>query len=165
MPRPFILLDVDGCLAPYPIGYVPDGFEPVFLSESVPPVLLAQRHRAALGRLAERADLVWCTAWEHEANHYIGPWLGLPPLPVIAFDDMRYQAGDRGCWKTRTVEAWLAEHNRADRPWVWLDDEITPADEERLAGHPAPHLLVGTDPFVGLTDLDVRRVEDWIGSL
>lgn len=163
--RPLVLLDVDGVLAPYsvPAG-APEGYTEVRFDRGADPVLLAERHRAALARLAERADLVWCTGWMHDANRYVARWLRMAPLVVIEFDLLHADRDYPGCWKAQRVESWLAEQNPEHRPWVWVDDEVNAADEERFLDHPAPHLLLRTHPDLGLTDLDCARVEEWLDA-
>ena len=82
-----------------------------------------------------------------------------PPLPVAdlpAWEDD--DVDDRLCWKTRALVA-----HAAGRPFVWLDDEPTAADDEYVAAHhPAPALLYRTDPEVGLTGADFEAVADWL---
>ena len=86
--------------------------------------------------------LVWATTWLDDANTQIAPRLGL-------------------CWKTRTIVAWAA-----DRPFAWIDDEISDADREwvstRLSG---PALLHCVDPASGLTDEDISAIESWLRDL
>ena len=83
--RPLLFLDVDGTLLPFGL---PPGQYPVFagpVGEGVSPLLarLDPGHGARL--LALPCDLVWATAWEHEANEVVAPRLGLPELPVVEF--------------------------------------------------------------------------------
>lgn len=104
-------------------------------------------------------DLVWATTWMDDANEQIAPWLGLPKLPVV-----RWPEDDGGPtslhWKTRTLLAWAGE-----RPFVWVDDEITDADREwAAASHPAPALLHRVDARVGLTGGDFARIGEWLGA-
>ena len=81
---------------------------------------------------------MWATAWEHEANEVVAPWLGLPELPVVEFppaeeDDLRVGLH----FKTRALVGWAA-----GRPFAWVDDEITGTDREWVrARHPGSALL------------------------
>ncbi|MET9506180.1 hypothetical protein ABZY42_31465 [Streptomyces sp. NPDC006622] len=54
--------------------------------------------------------------------------------------------------------SWAAGH-----PFVWLDDEITPADRDYVrATRPAPALLHRVDPRRGLDGRDFETVEAWL---
>lgn len=143
---PLVFIDVDGTLLPFGAA----GDYPNFRQ-------MDRRHGSRL--LALGAELWWATAWMHEANDAIGPLLGLPELPVVdlpAWDDDFVD--DRLCWKTTTLVA-----HAAGRPFVWLDDEPTDADDEYVAAHHAgPALLYRTDPDVGLTEADFDAVADWL---
>jgi hypothetical protein len=73
-------------------------------------------------------DLVWATTWEDQANAEIAPRIGLPRLPVVNWpepsdEDEREDQWFGLCWKTRTLVAWANQ-----RPFAWVDDEITDAD-------------------------------------
>lgn len=64
-------------------------------------------------------------------------------------------------WKPR----YIAETLRRDpRPFVWLDDEEVPVYAPVLLaefGH-LPHLVIGPDTAVGLTETDVQAVERFL---
>ncbi|WP_459650946.1 HAD domain-containing protein [Kitasatospora sp. Ki12] len=121
-------------------------------------VWLNPAHGAALAALP--FDLVWATTWEEDANEFLAPILGLPPLPVIAWSDPRPDPGGGVFWKTPEVVAWAR-----GRPFAWVDDLITDADrawvEER---HRGPALLHRVDPKVGLTAEDFAALADWARS-
>ena len=54
----------------------------------------------------------------------------------------------------------------AGRPFAWVDDEITDADREWVAGnHRGPALLRGVDASRGLTDQDFAVLDAWLGEL
>jgi hypothetical protein len=60
-------------------------------------------------------------------------------------------------WKTRTLVDWAA-----DRPFAWLDDEITDADRAwAKAHHPARTFLHRVDHRYGITDADFAALETW----
>ncbi|MET8829279.1 hypothetical protein ABZX40_33050 [Streptomyces sp. NPDC004610] len=104
-------------------------------------------------------DLVWATTWEEEANTYIGPVLGLPELPFIAWSGQRAEPGDGDgvFWKTPEVVAWAR-----GRAFAWVDDEVTEADREWVQRHHAgPALLHRVDPRRGLTGEDFAALAAW----
>jgi hypothetical protein len=139
--KPLLLLDVDGVLIPYAAPEQPAGFEQhILLGEQV---WLAPHHGAWLRPLCARFQLVWATGWEHDANRLIGPIIGLPELPVIEFE--RDAAG-------RFVKLPTLARFAADRPLVWIDDELTDAARAWAAGRTARALLVDADPSIGLTE-------------
>ncbi|MGW0712427.1 hypothetical protein ACWD4G_41935 [Streptomyces sp. NPDC002643] len=157
---PLLFLDVDGTLLPYGGAGVPAGFEEwQGWQHAGNPQLakLVPTHGERL--LGLPCELVWATAWMHDANEVISPLLGLPELPVAALpawaeDD----PADLLHWKTRAlVEIALG------RPFVWVDDEIR--DRDRLfveARHPGPALLHRVDSVVGLTEGDFAANEGWL---
>ncbi|MEU3399387.1 hypothetical protein [Streptomyces filamentosus] len=96
-------------------------------------------------------DLVWGTTWEADAKDFIAPVLGLPDLPYVDFGfDLLNDRGDGLHWKTKPLMAYAG-----DRPFCWIDDEITDRDRVFVtAHHPAPTLLHRVDPRHGLRDED-----------
>ncbi|MFF1558351.1 hypothetical protein [Streptomyces sp. NPDC058279] len=171
---PQLFLDIDGPLIPfggagYPIHPVPGGTGGNPLLDRLDP---------ALGpRLAALpCEPVWATTWGADANPLVGRRLGLPDLPVLDLPDLpdlrelpdlpdlreltgAARTGAGGLhWKTRPVVAWAA-----GRPFVWVDDEITPEDRAWVAAyHPGPALPYRVDPRTGLTDADFVVLEDWL---
>jgi hypothetical protein len=95
-----------------------------------------------------------------DANEVVAPRLGIPVLPVVDWpdDEDDPQPGAGLHWKTVALSRWAA-----GRPFVWLDDEITGADQRWVAmRHPRPALLHRVDPHSGLTGADFAAVGQWL---
>lgn len=107
-------------------------------------------------------DLVWATAWMHDANEVIAPMLGLPPLPAADLPKAPLDDPiDTLHWKTVALVAAAA-----GRPFVWVDDEISDIDRAWVgAHHPGSALLHRVDPRPGLTETDLTVVGDWLEAL
>ncbi|MFD0265131.1 hypothetical protein ACFVGY_00840 [Streptomyces sp. NPDC127106] len=162
---PFVFLDVDGPLIPFgatprelPCGY------PLYGSPDDGNPLLARLDPALGPRLlALPGQLVWATTWTADANAWVGPRLGLPELPVVAWPDPSDGDGPgagrgRPHWKAGP----LLEH-AAGRPFAWVDDEITDADRAWVeAHHPGRALLQRVDARFGLTDADFAALDAWL---
>lgn len=166
MPPILVFLDVDGTVVPFGADRPYPVYEAASpLPEAVAHPLLSRVDPALGARLAALAalgcELVWATTWLDDANACLAPWLGLPPLPLVDWpeEDEEPRLGRRGPhWKTRPLVAWAA-----GRPFVWVDDEITDADQAWVSGHhPAPALLHRVDHRYGLTDRDFAVLEEWV---
>lgn len=161
--RPLLLLDVDGVLNP--LGRRERGFRryDVTVEDVVYTVFLNRRHGAALLALAEEtgAELAWATTWEHLANQWIGPRVGLPRLPVVELGGDVFAS--RGVmFKTPHVAAFVK-----NRPFVWFDDAVGPLDVSYLREHPdvGEFLLVGIDRDLGLADEHLDQARQWLARL
>ncbi|MEV7232643.1 HAD domain-containing protein [Streptomyces sp. NPDC051020] len=164
--KPLLLIDIDGPLNPYaalsrrhtPAGYTKHRMRPTGWTEGPAlPVLLNPAHGAELLALTDRYTLVWATTWEDEANEWIGPHLGLPPLPYIDWPAMHGSAPDGTLWKTQYVVAYAA-----GRPFAWVDDEITERDRAWITRQgPGRSLLLQIDPRIGLERADFDALAQW----
>ena len=158
--RPYLLIDVDGVLNALCCQYLPAGGKtcPVHRGWIVStalgfPLLLNPEHGPKLLEIAEEtgAELAWGSTWEHHANEYIGPKIGLPPLP--------YAPVVRGSQKALTVVPWTE-----GRPFVWLDDDTTiPAVASRLASQ--RHVVIATNERHGLTDSSLELARAFLFDL
>jgi hypothetical protein len=96
-------------------------------------------------------ELVWATTWEHRANEWIRPRIGLDrELPVIEF-------GSGAVVKRPAVQRWAG-----DRPLAWFDDSFTVLDVEWADARGVPTLLVPIRPEVGLRESDLPQVAEWV---
>lgn len=156
--KPLLFIDVDGVLNRLVLGHqdIPEHlvYREVFNREAGTsfPLYMDRADTDRLLSLTDVVDLAWGTTWEHEANESIGPWLGLPKLPVATSgEDFSKVPGMRR----------LA----GDRPFAWLDDDIWPQDCRLLEQHPAPVLPVRVNEVVGLTDEHIRQVRQWAETI
>lgn len=109
---PLLLLDVDGVL--FPMGGRADAAQAAVPGH--PHLRYGVKTRGRLARLSCAFRLVWATSWEHEANAVVAPLFGLPPLPVIVFED-KARLGES--WKLPAIRAFVR-----DRPCAYVDDDI-----------------------------------------
>ena len=158
--RPLLFLDVDGTL----LTGGGEKLDPAFVDwqewQSRRNPRLARMDRT-LGRrlLALGCDLVWATAWMHDANEVIAPLLGLPLLPVADLPEapLKDPVGTLH-WKTAALVVAAA-----GRRFVWVDDEISDIDRAWVgAHHGGSALLHRVDPRSGLTEADLAQVGDWL---
>ncbi|WP_326764602.1 hypothetical protein OG978_08460 [Streptomyces sp. NBC_01591] len=164
--KPLLLIDIDGPLNPYaalahhgvPDGYAKHLMRPTGWNYGPPlPVLLNPEHGKALRALAGRYELVWATTWKDEANTWVGPHLGLPPLPYIDWPSMHDSGPDGTYWKTRYVVEYAA-----GRPFAWVDDEIAEQDRAWVLGQGVTEtLLRWIDPGIGLLPSDFAALAAW----
>ncbi|MCG5220137.1 HAD domain-containing protein [Streptosporangium soli] len=160
--RPLLLLDVDGVLNPLG-GKMRNFVTRECVVDGVPyRVHLSPAHGRKLLALAVEtgAELVWATTWEHAANEWIGPCIGLPALPVIEMPALD-RANQGEMFKTPHIAAYAGR-----RPFVWFDDLTWEADVEFLRLHPGvdEFLLVHVDPRCGLTDDDLDQARTWLSK-
>lgn len=162
--KPLLLIDVDGPLNP---DRTTSGRRKGYTSHRMTPerttytVYLNHDHGRQLLELPY--ELVWCTTWEHHANEWIGPHLGLPKLPVIEFDKTWRQPTrpDGTYFKT-----WEVVKYAAGRPFAWIDDEISRSDTTYVARHhTGPALLHRVSPRDGLFERDFTVLREWAEGL
>lgn len=166
MDKPLLFIDVDGVLNPdsRSSGRRPDGYITHRMRPSGPwqlpgskalRVWLNPSHGGYL--MALPFELVWGTTWEHEANEWIGPHLGLPKLPVVEFTKPITRRPDHVHWKLPDLISYAT-----GRPFAWLDDEISARDGEYAREHHSgPSALIQVAPFIGLTEDHLSRLRSW----
>jgi len=91
-----------------------------------------------IARLAERFDIVWASAWSHNAHPALRDVLGVPaePWPFLPVQFLKLPA----------IRAYAA-----GRPWVLIDDAI---HHLGLVEDQPDGLLVPVDPGRGITAID-----------
>lgn len=167
--KPILFLDVDGPLNPWqakphrrPAGYEthrmrPSGWDQPWRKPLR--VWLNPQHGPQL--LALPYTLVWGTTWGEEANEWIAPHIGLPPLPVVDWPELHAKRDDGTYFKTHDLVAYAA-----GRPFAWVDDEIGQADRDYVdRHHDGPALLHHVDPRLGLLPADFEVLADWAVGL
>src|SRR3954452_24465545 len=126
------------------------------------PHLLSFQTARRLAALARSYDCAWCTGWEERADEHLPHLLGLPrgwphvPLRVAVGPGTSVA----GHWKLGAIDAFAGRR----RPLAWIDAAHDAACAAWAAERPGPTLLVTTDPAVGLTDVDARRLEAWAAA-
>jgi hypothetical protein len=169
--KPVVFLDVDGPLNPYmakptrrPVGFETHRLRPTgWVDRRDLRVWLAPEHGPMLlDFVAEHnAELVWATTWEHDANRFIGPAIGLPELPVVEWGFTAFH------WKFDAMLAYAGK-----RPLVFFDD--FDGDKARYSSEiewfeaqrgDLPTRLHFVDPRIGLTELDFSLAGMWLKKL
>jgi len=155
--NPYLLIDVDGVLAPFGPGAKPSGFSRYTVGEGEHKVWLNPAHGGWLSALHQRYELVWATGWEYQAVQLIAPILHLPAMAVIEFS----QNPALGvAWKLPDVIAFVG-----DTPAAWIDDDMDAEADHWAAHRSSPTLLIKPDRAVGLAHHHIHQLIDFSQSL
>jgi len=162
MATPIVAVDIDGVLLTGANRYpgnartvrweFPDGSTP---ARTIFPVAGVS---AMLNRLAEHAELVWCTSWPQWAVEHLTNELHLPHIRYIDVGQSTIAFG-------RQVKIVRLYGATGATPVAVLDDQIGPRDLMGVEDRPTPTLLRQVNPARGLTATDVDVVIGWTTEL
>ncbi|MCP9953794.1 MULTISPECIES: HAD domain-containing protein [Actinomadura] len=157
--RPLLYLDVDGVLNP-------EEPRPGFAEHAVGRLTVRVNpvHGTWLQDLSARYDLVWATTWEEHANEYIGPLVGLPPLPHVEISAYASRDGDprTPLLQLPRMRKWAPILRHAEgRPFAWVDDVIPLTVRRQAFPHRRALRLIPVRPEVGLTRHHVDALHRW----
>ncbi|WP_160050864.1 HAD domain-containing protein [Nocardiopsis sp. FR4] len=166
---PYLLLDVDGVLNPFPgpSGSLPPEHRPhrvTYNGNPNVPVWLHPDHGIWLNALHSMNLVrpVWATSWLGEADRLISPRLGLGTLGHIDLGtpaDVLTRHPNGHLWKREPVAAWAG-----NEPLVWIDDDFAQPDHDwakQRAVDGVPTLLIQPDPYRGLQREHIDAVRMW----
>lgn len=162
---PVLFLDVDGVLNPLTTSRPKQYGRGLWTREQCPGSHLRLWLNPALGAalLGLGVDIVWATTWcgFPDDLEWVASRSGLPAgLPRITLDPD--DADDfRNCGKRRGVAAWLAG---AERPVVWVDDDLGPGDREWASNRPGRTLLVKPLSGRGLDRSHIDRIASFLAG-
>ena len=173
MPRPVLLLDVDGVLNALSSG--PDlSIWPEWENARVPnrlgqwPVLWSPIVTRRIVGWADQdlVDVYWLTTWLDDANEELAAALGLPRWPVLgtgfSTDPALSSGGSAfGWWKADVVDAFLAECSGT--PFVWVDDDLRVMGklQARLRAE-NDCLLIAPHSNTGLIPRHLDTIQAWL---
>lgn len=160
MSKPILGLDIDGVLNAFASPYdLPTHTEMYVGGFWV--LLNTEDHPKWIAELEEYFDIVWATMWTHNANELIAPIMGIGPFPVIDHNDIPEWVDDsklRGIdgLKIATIDPFVG-----DRPFAWIDDDISAVARKWAGERNAPTKLVKPNPTYGLQRDHIDQLIEW----
>lgn len=183
--RPWLVLDVDGVIAPFDDERSPawDDWRPTE-TNGLP---MAYSQKMAERLAAVPADRIWLTTWEADANRCICPELGWEPLPVLVavdpYEEKRTAADEIGrapkrpdttsglnWWKLHLLALQVASARRDGTlppGIVWVDDDLAdyPEAQSYLDRLEIPTLAIAPKLSVGLTSAEIDTITEFCTAL
>ena len=175
--QPWLLLDIDGVLNAGSELHTVE-YDLVIPADEMPEhpfvvqpegdltfhIRLRPEHPAWLAQLAESYELAWASTWEHLANAYLAPLLGLEPLPYVEHSAVKptfseARSYDVASWKWRTIETFAQ-----GRAAAWVDDSAWQfADRDDLRAEPT--LVLAPSHVEGMTEAHLETLERFAADL
>lgn len=182
--RPVVAIEVTGLLGiPLRPGHDPTSWAPIsreitFRREAFPLRFVGEpvwddngehrQHWVCLGwgfdwvhSLIERGiEVVWASRYQEFANDYFSPILQLPQLPIAARDDRRFHTTEAD-WKA----SQLGRGVYADRPLLWVNDELTIAGKYLLERERKPSMRALTlSKYIpeSASENDTQFMDEWL---
>lgn len=112
------------------------------------------------GLLEQGVEVVWASRYQEFTNTYFSSPLELPELPVAAVDDGRFHTTEAE-WKA----SQLGRGAYADRPILWVNDELTTAGRHLVERHRKPGMRALTwSQYIpdSASDGDVQVMDEWL---
>jgi hypothetical protein len=176
---PAWLLDVDGVVNALAPGapseaWPPEAWVRTTVRADVPdrgamtlPVLAARPVLDFITRVhgSGAAEIRWHSTWRTSAVTALAPALGLPPIPISIAPEW---AASAAMWWKIPAARRIAE---AGQRLIWTDDQLAFFRTDPLSAAELDALdrwdgalLLATDPAVGLSPDDLRRIEKFLTS-
>lgn len=162
--RPLLLLDVDGVLNAINRSQNHKTYHIEVIQTSDGLRYIVRLNRKLSGWLDELTDHflpVWATMWDDDANEHLAPLLGLPSLPVLSCAENGWTCLTKDPGRTLHHKIDVIEVSVGDRPFAWLDDEISEADLEWATERLTPSFLIKVRPDQGLQQHHVDKLIRW----
>ncbi len=164
MNKPLLGLDVDGVLNAFASPYdLPTHTEAYVGGYWV--LLNTEDHPKWIAELQEHFEIVWATMWTHNANEFIAPILDIGPFPVIDHNAIPESVDQRQLGSIDSLKIVTIDPFVGDRPFAWIDDDISVAAKTWASARTAPTKLVAPDPIYGIQREHVDELIAWAKGL